>query len=218
MLVRYTRIVWRFFRQQFVYGLVALLPVYVTIRVLVFVFRYVDQSMAPVLQAYLPVHIPGLGVLSTLVAILLAGFLMRLVVFRQAARRLERHIDDIPMVRTVYSAVKQVVAPLLGDDGHKAFKQVVALEWPGNDLWVVCFLVKDEHDQPGPDDEVVVFLPTNHLHLGFVIATRRSKLHPVNMSIEEALKTQFSLGVATPDVPMVPGARFAHVQDLESEE
>ena len=204
-----TRKVWQFLKQQFLYGLVALLPIYVTVRVLVFVVHYVDQSMAPFLQAYLPVHIPGLGVISTLLIVLLAGFLARLVVFRQATRTIERWIESIPGVRTVYSAVKQVVSPLLGDGGHKAFKQVVGLEWPGNDLWVVGFLVKDEHQQPGPDDEVLVFLPTNHLHLGFVIATRRSKLHPIDMSIEDALKTQFSLGVAAPHVSMMPGAVLA---------
>ncbi len=209
MSVSRSRKVWKFLKQQFLYGLVALLPIYVTVRVLVFVVHYVDQSMAPVLQAYLPVHIPGLGVIVSLVIVMLAGFLMRLVVFRQATLTLERVIESVPGVRTVYSAVKQVVSPLLGDDGHKAFKQVVGLEWPGNDLWVVCFLVKDDHPQPGPDDEVLVFLPTNHLHLGFVIATRRSKLHPIDMSIEEALKTQFSLGVATPDVSLMPGALLA---------
>lgn len=217
MPMKRTRIVWRFLRQQFVYGLVALLPIYVTIRVLVFVFRYVDQSMAPVLQAYLPMHVPGLGVVTTFVAVFLAGFLMRLVVFRQATKRLERYIESIPGIRTVYGAVKQVVEPLLGDEGHNAFKQVVGLEWPGNDLWVVGFLVKDDHEQPGPDDEVLVFLPTNHLHLGFVIATRRCKLHPIDMTIEDALKSQFSLGVATPDVPLMPGARQAKVSDLVRE-
>ncbi len=209
MSVSWTRKIWRSLRQQFLLGLVALLPIYVTVRVLVFVVHYVDQSMAPLLAAYLPVHIPGLGVIATLCIVLLAGFLARLVVFRQVTRTVERWIDSIPGVRTVYSAVKQVVSPLLGDDGHKAFKQVVGIEWPGNDLWVVCFLVKDDHIQPGPDDEVLVFLPTNHLHLGFVIATRRSKLHPIDMTIEEALKTQFSLGVATPDISMMPGAVLA---------
>jgi uncharacterized membrane protein len=201
--------IWKFLKQQFLYGLVALLPIYVTVRVLVFVVHYVDQSMAPFLQAYLPVHIPGLGVITALLVVLLAGFLARLVVFRQVTRTIERVIAAIPGVRTVYSAVKQVVSPLLGDGTHKAFKQVVGLEWPGNDLWVVCFLVKDDHPRPGPDDEVLVFLPTNHLHLGFVIATRRSKLHPIDMSIEEALKMQFSLGVASPNVPMMPGAVYA---------
>jgi uncharacterized membrane protein len=203
------RKVWQFFKQQFLYGLVALLPIYVTIRVLIFVVHYVDQSMAPILASHLPVQIPGLGVLATLCIVLLAGFLARLVMVRQATKNLERLIESVPGVRTVYSAVKQVVSPLLGDDGHKAFKQVVGLEWPGNDLWVVGFLVKDDHSEPGPDDEVLVFLPTNHLHLGFVIATRRSKLHPIDMSIEDALKTQFSLGVAAPDVSMMPGALSA---------
>jgi uncharacterized membrane protein len=203
------RKIWQFLQKHFLYGLVALLPIYVTVRVAIFVIHYVDQSAAPILQAYLPVHIPGLGLIVTLLIVLLAGMLMRLVVVRQATRHLERYIESVPGVRSVYGAVKQVVSPLLGDDDHKAFQQVVGLEWPGNDLWVVGFLVKDEHEVQGPDDEVLVFLPTNHLHLGFVMATRRSKLHPIEMSIEEALKMQFSLGVASPDVPIMPGAIYA---------
>ena len=197
--------VWSFLKSTFLYGLVALLPLYVTIYLLLVVFRFVDHSMAPVLQAYLPVHIPGLGIISMLLVILLVGSLMRLVVFRQATRRIEHLIESIPGVRSVYGAVKQVVDPLLGGSSqHKAFKQVVSLEWPGNDLWVIGFLVKDDHPEPGPDDEVLVFLPTNHLHLGFVLATRRNRLRPVSMSIEEALKTQFSLGVAAPGVALLP--------------
>ncbi|MFH1464917.1 MAG: DUF502 domain-containing protein [Pseudomonadota bacterium] len=200
---------WQFVKSRFLYGLVALAPIYVTIRVVVFVVHYADQSMAPVLANYLPVHIPGLGLITALVVILLAGFLARLVVFRQATRYFEGLITSIPLVRTVYSGVKQVVAPLLGGDSHNAFKQVVMIEWPGNDLWVMGFLVKDDHAEPGPDDEVIIFLPTNHLHLGFVVATRRDRLRPVEISIEEALKMQFSLGVATPGIPLLSARQLA---------
>jgi uncharacterized membrane protein len=217
MPMRRTKAVWSFLKQQFLYGLVALLPIYVTVRVLIFVVHYVDSSMAPVLSRYLPWHIPGLGLIATLLIVLLAGFLARLVFVRQFTRKLERSIDAIPGVRSLYSGVKQVVEPLIGDGGHKAFKQVVGLEWPGNDLWVVGFLVKDGHPRPGPDDEVLVFLPTNHLHLGFVIATRRSKLHPIEMNIEEALKMQFSLGVATPHLSLMPGAVLAPTPESAEE-
>ena len=198
---------WQFLKSRFLYGLVALAPIYVTIRVLIWVVNYVDKSMAPMLAHYLPVHIPGLGLITALAVILLAGFLARLVIFRQATKYFEGLIDSIPLVRTVYSGVKQVVAPLLGGDSHKAFKQVVMIEWPGNDLWVVGFLVKDDHAVPRPDDEVLIFLPTNHLHLGFVVATRRERLRPVGLTIEEALKLEFSLGVAAPDRPLIsPGS------------
>jgi uncharacterized membrane protein len=195
--------IWQFLKSSFLYGLVALAPIYVTVRVLVFVINYADKSMAPVLAAHLPVHIPGLGLITALVVILVVGFSARLVMFRQITRYFEGLIDSIPLVRTVYSGVKQVVAPLLGGDSHQAFKQVVMIEWPGNDLWVLGFLVKDDHTAPSPDDEVLIFLPTNHLHLGFVVATRRCRLRPVDMSIEEALKLEFSLGVAAPDRALI---------------
>jgi uncharacterized membrane protein len=187
-------------RKDFLFGMVAILPIYVTIRVILALVGYIDKSVAPHLQALLPYPIPGLGLLTTLVAITLGGFLMRFLFFRRVGSRLDTFMESIPLVRTVYTTVKQVLLPLVGDEKHQAFKQVVAFEWPGNDMWVVGFLVKEiaQGPEPLPEDEVIVFLPTNHLHLGFVIATRRAKLRVLDMTIEDALRTQFSLGVAAP--------------------
>ncbi len=189
-------------KRVFLLGLVAVLPAYVTVYVLLALFHLVDGTFAPGIERIVGFHIPGLGLLVTIVLILAAGFAMNFVIVQRLGRSLEVFIGTIPFVRTVYAAVKQVVQPLLGDDEHMAFKQVVTFEWPGEGLWVVGFLVKEAlvGPEPGPDDEVVVFLPTNHLHLGYVLATKRSRLRPVDMSIEEALRMQFSLGVAAPDV------------------
>lgn len=192
------------FKQNFLFGLVAILPISVTIWVGVSVFNFIDQVMAPQFQALIGFHIPGLGVITTLVIITLSGFLTRFVFVRRLGTSLEAFVESVPGLRTIYSAVKQVLMPLVGGGEHRAFKQVVTFEWPGDGLWVQGFLVKETlvGDQPGPDDEVLVFLPTNHLHLGFVIAMKRSRLHPVAMTIEDALRTQFSLGVAAPNLSL----------------
>ena len=196
-------------KRNFLLGLVAILPIYITIRVVLAVFAYLDQSMAPLIQAHLPVRIPGLGLLVTLVVITLAGFMMRFVLFRKLGERTERLIDTIPGVRSVYSAVKQVVKPLVGGDEHRAFKEVVTFEWPGNGVWVMGFVVRDDvpTEHRAPDDEILVFLPTNHLHLGWVLALRRARLHPIDISIEDAIRTQLSLGVAAPDIRFTPEQR-----------
>ncbi|MBN1336661.1 MAG: DUF502 domain-containing protein [Deltaproteobacteria bacterium] len=195
-------------KRVFLLGLVAVLPAYVTIYVLVALFHLVDGSFAPAIEQIAGFHIPGLGLLVTIVLILGAGFAMNFVLVRRVGRSVEALIGTIPFVRTVYAAVKQVVQPLVGDSDHSAFQQVVALQWPGDGLWVVGFLVKDTGRgiEPSPDDEVLVFLPTNHLHLGFVLAMKRSRLRPLDVTIEEALRMQFSLGVAAPDVRFVQDA------------
>lgn len=199
--------VFNWFKRVFLLGMVAILPIYVTIRVVVAVFLYLDKSMAPLIQAHLPVTIPGLGVLVTLAVILLAGFLMQFVLFRRLGERTEAFIDTIPLVRTVYAAVKQVVEPLLGHGGHDAFKQVVTFDWPGDGIRAMGFVVRDDFppDARTPEDELLVFLPTNHLHLGFVLGIPRGKLHAVDISIEDAIRTQFSLGVAAAPVRFSPG-------------
>ncbi len=204
-------------KKSFLVGLVAILPVYVTIWVVWKVLAYVDTEAVPRLEPLVGEHhIPGLGLGITFLVIVFAGFtaryLTRFVVFRRASRAVEEIIGKLPLVRTVYAAVKQVLLPLLGDEQNRAFKQVVLFEWPGEDQWVMGFVVKEEmggHElndcedcehEPSPDDRVLIFLPTNHLHLGFVIATRRGKLRPIDMTIEEAIQTQLSLGVAAPSV------------------
>jgi uncharacterized membrane protein len=193
-------------KRAFLLGLVGILPAYVTIYVLVAVFHLVDGTFAPAFERLIGFHVPGLGALATLLLVLAAGFAMNLVIVRRVGKSVEGLIDTIPFVSTVYSAVKQVVRPLVGDDAHKAFQQVVTFEWPGDGLWVVGFVVKEVRlgAEPSPDDEVVVFLPTNHLHLGYVMAMRRARVRCLAMTIEEALKMQFSLGVATPDVRFLP--------------
>jgi uncharacterized membrane protein len=198
--------IWHALKQSFVVGLVAILPIYITIRVVVGVFNYVDQATSRYLQNLLfGFRIPGLGLVSTVIVITVAGFLTRFVLFRRTGRTFEAFIGSIPFVRTVYAVVKQVLLPLVGDETTRAFKQVVALEWPGNDVWAMGFVVKEEivGDEPGPRDRMLVFVPTNHLHLGFVISTHRERLRPVQVSIEDALRTQFSLGVAAPDLQML---------------
>lgn len=198
--------VWQVIKRSFLIGMVAILPIYITIQVVVAVFNYVDKATSVHIQNLLwGYHIPGLGILTTALLITVAGLLTRFLLFRRAGMALEDFVVSIPVVRTVYAAVKQVLLPLVGDDSHRAFKQVVSLEWPGNDIWVMGFVVKEElvGAEPGPDDKMLVFLPTNHLHLGFVLATRRAKLHPVDVSIEDALRTQFSLGVAAQDFQML---------------
>jgi len=197
---------------------VAILPIYITIRVIVAVFVYLDKSMAPLIQAQLPVHIPGLGALVTLLVITFAGYLMQFVLFRKLGERTERFIDTIPGVRTVYAAVKQVVKPLVGGEEHRAFKEVVTFEWPGDGVWAMGFVVRDNVpvEARTPDDEILVFLPTNHLHLGFVLGMRRARLHSIDISIEDAIRTQFSLGVAAPDIAFTPSLR-ARIETRASE-
>jgi uncharacterized membrane protein len=211
-----SRRVYRSIKNNFLVGLVAILPIYVTINVVLILFNYVDHNVAMLIKQWFGLHIPGVGVVSTFLIITLAGFLMNFVVIRRTGRGLEHFIEGIPFVRSVYTAVKQVVKPLVGDDpGSRAFKQVVTFEWPGNGLWVLGFLVKEEQKgpAPAPDDRVLVFLPTNPLHLGFVIATHRDRLHPVSMSIEEAIRTELSLGVAAPDFDVI-GPPVAPDQDV----
>lgn len=191
-------------RQYFLLGLVAILPIYVTIRVVLALLHYVDQSVAPQIDALVGVHIPGMGILATALIVTLTGFLTSFVFVRNIGKRFDDMLERLPLVRTVYVGVKQVLLPLVGRDEHRAFQEVVLFEWPGDGLWVMGFVVKDHREgEPRPDDEILVFLPTNHLHLGFVIAMRRDRLRPIKMSIEDAIRTQFSLGVAAPPLPLV---------------
>jgi len=191
-------------RQSFLAGLLALLPLFITWKILSFAFLTVDSILGDRLNQALSaavgrdVHVPGLGLITTGLLVILVGYLTRKVFFKQILVLMEELIERIPFVRQLYNASRQLVVPFT-DRAKLPFSQVVLVEYPMPGRFTIGLLAKEHIVPDGSDDRVVVFFPSNHLHLGYPVVLHRDDVTPVDMSVEEAIKFFVSCGVVGDD-------------------
>jgi uncharacterized membrane protein len=183
-------------RRWFIAGLVLLAPLYVTLFVLHWIFEYLDGPVRNAIRDATGYDWPGIGVVATLLLIMISGAIGSSLVFRGIGSWLESLLDRIPLVRTLYGAVKQLISPF-GDEEKNPFQHVVMVEFPDGGMYSLGFLIK-ENAATGPDGTPlsIVMVPTNHVYLGHVGLYPSSRIHPVDMGAEEALKYLVSMGNA----------------------
>ena len=186
-------------RKTLVAGIVVLVPLIVTIKVLEILFFFSDGILGKALAKLIKVHIPGLGLLLFLICIYATGLVYRSFFGKNFIRWSEQMVEKIPVARTIYSGVKQLLGPL-SDEGRRQFGKAVLVEYPSPGIHTYGFLVKEGVSAAGPDEMVNVFVPSNHLHLGVVVLVKRSSLIELNVSFEEMIKLMASCGVASPDI------------------
>jgi len=194
-------------RNYFITGVLVSLPLAVTVWVLWFVFSTVETSLGT-LVAWLiglvvgePVHIPGAGLVLTVVALLLVGMIATNVVGRRLVAAGERILMMFPIVRPIYGGVKQVIEAF----GVKRsfFREVVLLQYPRPGLYALGFVTNEGRGQlaaPFSEPVKTVFVPTvPNPTSGFFIVAPERELIPLDMSPEEAFKMVLSGGVLLPN-------------------
>jgi uncharacterized membrane protein len=193
-------------RKWLLAGLLVIVPVAITISVLQWIIGTLDRTLAILPEAWQPdrligVHIPGFGVLLTLVILLAAGAVVsnfmgkRLVIWGDAL------VSRIPVVRSIYSSVKQVSDTLFSPGGN-AFRKAVLVQWPRPDVWTIGFVT----GVPGGDvtnylvgDYLSVYVPTTPNPTGgYFVMLRKSDCVELKMSVDDALKYVISMGVVVP--------------------
>jgi uncharacterized membrane protein len=150
---------------------------------------------------HLPKSLPGLGVLFALLIVFITGILAANFLGRQLLFFWDKLLGYIPVVRTIYSSVKQVSDTLLSDSGN-AFKTAVLVQYPRTGVWTVAF----QTGKPAVEiaaqlngDHISVFVPTTpNPTSGFFLIVLKSDTKPLSMSVDEALKYVFSMGVVAP--------------------
>ncbi|MDD4857552.1 MAG: DUF502 domain-containing protein, partial [Candidatus Krumholzibacteria bacterium] len=152
----------RWIKRKFLTGLLVLLPTVVTAYVLYRIFIWIDGFLKPITVRYPFLNIPGLGFIGVVVIILLAGVLGGGFFGRTLLKWLEGGFEKIPMVRSIYVAIKQVSEVFLKQE-RTVFKEVVLIEYPRHGVYVIG-LVTSSWRFKGSDgverDFVTVFLPT----------------------------------------------------------
>ncbi len=185
-------------RRSFLAGLVVTVPLFITVVTLVWLFRFIDGVTTPLSTSLLGREVPGLGVLITAAVILLSGALATNVLGRRILRRGEMWLLNVPLFKTVYAPVKQLVTAF-SPDSETGFKKVVIVDDSRRGL-VLGFLTREfTLDRgKGPEALVAVYVPTNHLYLGDVVVYPRSQASFPDLSVEDGVRIFLTGGMALP--------------------
>jgi uncharacterized membrane protein len=191
-------------KRYFITGLLIWVPLGITLWVLDLLIGTMDQSLTVLPanwqpEAWLGVRIPGLGAILTLLVIVLTGVFGANFFGQKIIDFWERQLIRIPVVKTIYGSVKQVSDTLLSGSGH-AFRKVLLVRYPHPQAWSLAFQtnIPDEVSRVLPDEHVAVFIPTTPSPVnGFYFYVKKSEVIELNMSVDRALKTIVSMGVAS---------------------
>ncbi len=188
-------------KKSFITGVFIIGPLVISIALLAWFFQKVDSLFSPVIdgivRAIMPGmdHIPGTGILSGLVIILIVGFFARRVVGKRVLAALDGLIQRIPGYRTVYATVKQLT-DAFSPDNTSSFKEVVLVEYPRAGSHAIGF--RTGTVERGGERLAVVFVPTNNLYLGEVLFIPERQAARLDMSVEQAVRILVSGGIASP--------------------
>jgi uncharacterized membrane protein len=186
-------------------GLLVLVPLVITLWVLGFIIGILDQSLMLLPQAWHPdnllgIHIPGLGVILTVLIVLVTGLLVRNVFGQRLLSWWEQVLRRIPFVNAIYNSVKQVSDTLLSESGN-AFGKVLLVRYPHAESWSLAFQtsVPAEVTRKLEGDEYVgVFVPTTPSPVnGFYFYVKKSETIELDISVDAAFKAIISMGVVT---------------------
>lgn len=193
-------------------GLLVLVPGVITVWVLNWIISTLDQTLYLLPQAWQPdhllgMHIPGFGVLLTLAVLLVIGAIASNFVGRKLVQWGDAVITRIPVVRSIYSSVKQVSDTVFSDSGN-AFRTAVLVQWPREGVWTVAFITGNPAGEVASylrDEFVSVFVPTTPNPTGgYFVLMRKSDCVELEMSVDAALKYIVSMGVVAPADPTLP--------------
>ncbi len=185
-------------RRRLIAGFFVMVPLVISVAALVWIFGIIDGFTAPVSERVLGRTIPGLGILTTLLVVLLAGILATNVIGRRVLARTESWLMKVPVFRTVYAPVKQLVVAFSPDNEY-GFKRVVMVEDPNRGM-LMGFLTKEFTVErgTGPEALVAVYVPTNHLYLGDIVLCPRSRVFFPDVTVEEGIRIFLTGGMSLP--------------------
>lgn len=197
----------KFLQRYFISGLLVWLPIAITILVIRFLVDLLDSTLVLLPTQYQPdeligFHVPGIGVLIIVAIILLTGFIAANFLGRKIVEIWDAVISRIPVVRTLYTGIKQVTQTLL-TPGGQSFRKVFLVEYPRQGMWTVAFQtggMTPEIDKIDGEKRISLYVPTTpNPTSGFLLMVAKKDAIELNMSVEQALKFVISLGVVQPN-------------------
>ncbi|MBV8209143.1 MAG: DUF502 domain-containing protein [Burkholderiaceae bacterium] len=196
-------------KKYLITGLLIWVPLAFTIWVLDLIVSSMDRTLLLLPPPWRPEHwlgfpLPGAGLVLSAVVLLLTGMLAANIMGQRIVRWWEGLLSRIPIVRSIYSSVKQVSDTLLAPDGH-SFRRAVMVEFPQRGQWAVAFVVGSPSERVASElgeGLLVVYVPTApNPTSGYTLVVKPDEVRDLDMSVDDALKFVISLGVVGANTP-----------------
>jgi uncharacterized membrane protein len=206
-------------RAYFFTGLVISAPIAITVWATYWFVTMFDAWVKPLLPAaynpdnYLPIQVPGFGLVFALITITLIGFMAANLAGRTMIAIWDKTLYAMPVVRTIYKGSKQIFETLFSQSGA-SFRYVCLVEWPRRGTWSVAFISREVDGaqiglEPGRTLYAVYMSTTPNPTSGYVFFVDKEEVRIIDMSVEDGLKLVISMGLVFPDRPLPPDEEVA---------
>ena len=190
----------KFIGRNMLTGLVAILPVFLTLYLLYWFAVTAETALGKMIRVVLPddLYWPGMGLVVTLLAVFLLGLLMHAYVFRRLFARVEQLLYHMPLIKTVYSAIRDFFN-YFSPTSKREFEQVVSVSIGDTGMQVIGFVTQAVSERLPEDfrgeDSILVYLPLSYMIGGYAVLMPRSAVRPLDMNMEEAMRFTLTAGV-----------------------
>lgn len=189
---------WTALIKYFMQGLLYLVPITVTMWVIIFAFNYLDNLVKPYEAEYLGFEIPGLGLLILGLLIVFIGYLGSTIIFNPLISLVERIINRAPLIKDIYSAIKDLLSAFVGS--KKKFNSPVLVTMNETGLKRIGFVTREKLDQMNiPEGYMVIYLPFSYGVMGTVIIVKKEMVELIDESSTDVMKFIVSGGVTEMD-------------------
>ncbi len=223
-------------RAYFFAGILVIAPISITFYLAWLFIGFVDSKVTPLLptkynpETYLPFALPGLGLVILVLALMLMGALAAGFMGKVWTRFSEQMLERMPVIRNIYSALKQILETVLADHSA-AFREAVLVEYPRRGIWAIAFITgrtEGEVQSVTEEECINIFLPTTpNPTSGYLLFVPKKDLVSLSMTVEEAIKMVISGGIITPpdrrppeqqDVPLTAAHTYEELDILREKD
>ena len=185
-------------RRSFIAGFFVTVPLFISVAAFIWLFNVVDGLTTPFYDRVLGRRMPGLGIVTTAVAVMLVGAFTTNVIGKRVLQWAEGWLLRVPVFGTIYAPVKQLIVAF-SPDNASGFKRVVMIEDPRRG-YVLGFLTREftVDRGHGPEPLLAVYVPTNHLYLGDIVLCERERAMFPDITVEDGVRIFLTGGMALP--------------------
>lgn len=186
----------------FLQGLIAIVPVVLTVYILYWLAVSAESVLGKAMRLILPerLYLPGMGLLAGFLVILAIGILLKMWLFRKLFQWAESSIEKLPLVKSIYTSIRDVTG-FFDSSKNQKFNKVVMVTMIDEKMKIMGLVTREEFEglplAMYKDDKVAVYLPWSYQIGGFTVMVSKSRLEPIDLSVEEALKFMLTAGVST---------------------
>jgi len=186
----------------FLQGLMAILPVALTIYILYWLAVSAESILGKAIRLVLPekLYLPGMGVLASFLVILAIGILLKLWLFRKIFHWGEMIIEELPLIKSFYISIRDLIS-FFDSSKNKNFNKVVMVTLGQADIKIMGLITREDFEglpeEIYKEDKVAVYLPWSYQIGGFTIMVSKSKIEPIELSVDQALRFMLTAGVST---------------------